>query len=902
MAIEYTQRWLKDANAKTSNVGWFKPKTYEVLKTQKDMTVDEPVLAEKVYIVMDSEVDINSTVEVDVRFFPKVTTQKDFTITISDEEICSFDVDTNTLKFKEKSGNVDIVVKMTEGDAEFTKSVFVNKPSTGTYVLDGNAIPQGFDAWAIFKLLPEDTTEVVEEVTSFNNPNMKIVDYGEVVGSLMLNSDYVGTYDFRVKTNKTSYKTQIHVLENMESLVETITFDELADTYDHNTLIPFYPKFTPDTATKKDLVVVVDDAKIATYNYATNSFLTGNTDGETKVTVTPRVGFEATKLIFDIVVSEDGIKPKPPIETIKIVGLPDTLDIGVEYPYTVEVTPDGAETKYNPTLTGGLVVINNRAVKGTANGQASLTVKSTANKDVTDTKNVTVVTKVERLVLGSYEKNIISDSVKHDLPITINPADASNKGLTYTGSGVIKVDANNKYYADAVGTGKVKVTAKDGSNVSVETATITVTAPLVKVTDIDITGIPATVTVGDNVPFTVDVTPTNASDKTYTLTGSTNITITGNTFKVNTAMANSYVTATANDGSGVKKTVTFTAIPLPIKVATIDITGVPESSNVGDTVPFTVVVKPDNANDKTYTMSGSANITITGNSFKVNSPLANSFVTATANDGSGVKKTVNFVAVAKVATINVTGIPSEVEIGKEGTFAVEVLPANATDKTYTVTSSANVTVTGNKFTSNANGDSSITVTANDGSGVKKVTNFTTVTKVSSIDVTGVPTEMVEGDVVNDIVVTVNPSTATNKTFTTSTSDEWNATVSADGKTITAVGFGTCEITYSANDGSGVKKTFSVSVINPPTPMPQSITVDGIPPTMEVGNTAEGYVSIFPLNAEQSWTCSSSNTDVLTAVKGETSVGITAVSAGTSVITVVADKDNSIKFETTVTVS
>ena len=821
MAIEYTQRWLKEANAKISNLGWFKPKTYEVLKTQKGLTIDEPVLAEMMFIVTPSnEVNTGDIVPIEVKFMPRVATETDYTITISDETLCTFNQENMTLEFKDKGGDVSIVVKATNGDAGGTKTITVNKPSTTCYVEQGNAIVKGIVKDLTFKLLPSDTTEAITNVEIFNNPEISI-EPAEVSDSFKFKSDKLGDYYAKVTTNKQTYKVAIHVIEDESLLVTSISLDGIKPAYKYNEEIYINPSFEPETATNTVLNVVVEDTEIASYNPATKILKTGVKDGKTSVTINTVVGGNV-KHDFEITVNEDGENPIPDITKIELRDVPETLEVNEKSQFSVYFEPVDANPESIILSTSNANISlefldDIHFVKGLKNGSSKVTAKSGT---ITDSKDVNVITKIDSLAFGTYNKNILSDSIKHDLPVNITPTTASNKTLEYTSTGVIKLDTSNKYYADAVGTGTVVVKSKDGSNKTITTETITVTAPIVKVSEIDIAGVPEVVNVGDTITFEVVVNPNNATDKTYTITNSNNISVNGNTFTANSASGNSSITATANDGSGVSKTITFNVVPLPVKVT----------------------------------------------------------------------------------TINVTGIPNEVEINKEGTFTIEVLPTDASDKTYTVTSSSNVTVTGNKFISNANGASSITVTANDGSGVKKVTNFTTVTKVTAINVTGVPSEITEGDVINDIVIEVLPADATDKTFTTSTSDEYNLTVSADGKTITGIGYGNGQITYTANDGSGVKRVVDIFVKNPPPPPPERFQIDGFKEEMTVNETNNVYVSLMPLSTEQVWSFVSSNPEVATVVKGEVTLDVTAIAVGTTTITLTADNDTSVKYEGTITVS
>lgn len=335
----------------------------------------------------------------------------------------------------------------------------------------------------------------------------------------------------------------------------------------------------------------------------------------------------------------------PDIESISLVGIPDVLEVGNTYPFTYEVSPPDADiTKVEISFTGtGISITNNTTINALSNGSATIKANDTSNTAIKATKDVEVITKVSSLEFGVYEKNILSDGSKHDLAITISPETASNKTLEITSTGVIKLDADKKYYADAVGTGKITAKTTDGTNITISTDTITVTAPVVKVSSIDITGIPSSVNTGEEIPFSVDVLPTNATDKTYTITNSANITVSDNKFIANNPLENSFITATSNDGSGTSKTINFTVINPIVLVNDFEITGLPTEVTVGTTVNDVLITAiPSNATDKTFTIRSSENIDILDNTSFRAVTTGQGTITVTANDTGKYEETFTF--------------------------------------------------------------------------------------------------------------------------------------------------------------------------------------------------------------------------------------------------------------------
>jgi uncharacterized protein YjdB len=150
-----------------------------------------------------------------------------------------------------------------------------------------------------------------------------------------------------------------------------------------------------------------------------------------------------------------------------------------------------------------------------------------------------------------------------------------------------------------------------------------------------------------------------------------------------------------------------------------------------------------------------------------------------------------------------------------------VLPEEATDKTVTwsVNDEAIATIDAEGLlTAKANGDVTVTATANDGSEVKGSLDITisgqttTDIKVTGITVTGQDgeTTITKGAGTLQMIATVIPEDATDPSVTWSVDNEAVATIDADGL-LTAVFNGNVTVTATANDGSGIKGELIVTV-------------------------------------------------------------------------------------------
>lgn len=244
-------------------------------------------------------------------------------------------------------------------------------------------------------------------------------------------------------------------------------------------------------------------------------------------------------------------------------------------------------------------------------------------------------------------------------------------------------------------------------------------------------------------------------------------------------------------------------------VAVTDITVSSDTTTVapGGTVHMTATVKPDNATNRDVKWSVSSNATIDESTGLVtaNSNAASGdtiTVTATAQDGSNVFGTGTLtVGDVKVTKINITS-GNSVTVNGQLVLTAEVEPSNASNKdiTWTSTDSDYVTVSGNIVTGKKEGTATITATAKDGSGVFASYKISVVpVAVESVSLNKSSTSIPAGSS-ETLIATVNPSTATDKTVTWTSSDVSVATVDSNGK-VTAIKEGTAKITATAGGKS-----------------------------------------------------------------------------------------------------
>ncbi|WP_270566051.1 Ig-like domain-containing protein [Clostridium beijerinckii] len=471
------------------------------------------------------------------------------------------------------------------------------------------------------------------------------------------------------------------------------------------------------------------------------------------------------------------------------------------------------------------------------------------------------------------------------LTATVAPNNATDKTVTWSSSdeSIATVDSNGLVTAKTDGAVVITAKTNDGSNIQ-NTYNVSISGQTdVKTTGITIDGTDTITTKSGTTQLTATVTPSNATDKTVTWSSSDNSIATVDSNGVVTAKADGTVDikATANDGSNISSTKTITVSgqtvvtpPTDVKVTGITIDGTDTITTKSGTTQLTVNVNPSNATDKTVTWSSSDNSIATVDSNGVVTAKTDGIVTikAKANDGSNVGNTYNVTITGQTViptnptTVNVTGvtIAGTNNINTKGgttQLTATVAPSNATDETVTWTSSDNsiATVDSNGLvTAKADGIVTIKAKANDGSNVENTYNVNvtgqtiaqTTVNVAGISITGGDTISSKGGTLA-LTVGVSPANATNKTVTWSSSDSTIATVDANGL-VTAKVNGSITITATANDGSGIKSTKTITIsgqttdttgntggTTPTDSVLNSVSISG---TEEVGHTLKSKIS------------------------------------------------------------
>lgn len=316
----------------------------------------------------------------------------------------------------------------------------------------------------------------------------------------------------------------------------------------------------------------------------------------------------------------------------------------------------------------------------------------------------------------------------------------------------------------------------------------------------------------------------------------------------NTYTVRAYYSKTRTYGKYNTKGVSVTLPKVKVKKLALNRTSV-SLTKKGQTYQLKATASPSNATTKSVTWKSSNTRVVTVNSAGRLTAVGNgsATITATAKDGSKkkvtCKVTVKIPTVVKVSRVSLN--KNDLALTSKGQsyqLSASVAPSNASNKSVKWTSGnpkvATVSSSG-KVTAVANGNTTITATAADGSGKKDICAVTvnipkpadptptptpSVVKVSSVSLNPSSLNLTKKGQTARLSATVSPSNATNKSINWSSSNSNVATVSNG--VVTAVGNGNATITATAADGSGKRTSCSVTVNIPTTPDTQTITLAG----------------------------------------------------------------------------
>ena len=343
---------------------------------------------------------------------------------------------------------------------------------------------------------------------------------------------------------------------------------------------------------------------------------------------------------------------------------------------------------------------------------------------------------------------------------------------------------------------------------------------LAKIDPIDITivtELPQKMQIGETIDLLWSIDPVNTTNQTVTPISSDTSVLDfiqndGNITVKAVGQGNATITLTVND-SNVSTTSESIFVEQP--VTNIVISGAPEKLIVGNTTKLNVMISPDNATTKTYTWYGNEFVSVSHDGTVTGISEGEAIIYAIADDGYGAKSnTVSFPVVLRPDAESVTlyiddnvvnGQTIFLTVNDSKSITYSVSPSESEQLvTFSVLSGNAVTVSpSGQVQAVRSGTATVLGTASTGTNVKATVSFNVEVPETGVSVATNRTVLYIGRSVGGTATctaTVQPSNATYKTVTWSSSNPNIASVESDTGLVTPVSPGEVQIIATTHNG------------------------------------------------------------------------------------------------------
>ncbi|MDB5102937.1 MAG: Ig domain protein group 2 domain protein [Fibrobacteres bacterium] len=575
-----------------------------------------------------------------------------------------------------------------------------------------------------------------------------------------------------------------------------------------------------------------------------------------------------------------------------------SLTIGQEMPPTVSWTPSNATNLTYSLISPDTNIVAIRGgtrISAKAVGSLKVTIKSGVDgpSGVFQVIVNASAVKLAGLIASNFTMNV-SDPARDPI-IAYQPSGATNKAVTLktSATSIISINAN-KITALAPGKAPLTVTSVENPNIAA-VCTVTVAALVRSVSAKDDTLRLGQADRAVSTLLTWD--PPNATDKSFALkSNDTNIVRpSGMTYKAVGGGKTTVIVRTL-DGSG--KSDTFNVwVKIPVTSISAKDLVMKTTDLLWGAWPL-MTISPANATEVNWYLiytypsavpapSGIVKIDA-GWQLSGMSP-GTAQITVISIDNQALRDTFTVTVTQPVTGITAGNLSMKVG-DPDNAGTVSVLPANATNKAYTLTSATPsvASIVANKVHAVSGGSAVITATSSDGG---KVAQFTVTVAIPVVSISVTDAAMRVGDADKDPAITWNPAGASNKGYTLSSSNTAALTIVAN--KLHAAAAGTSNVTVTTSDG-GKTAAFAVTV----TQGVNGITVADMTIKRPDGDR-DPVITWNPSNASnKGYTLTGGNAGVATVVGNK----IHPVSGGAATMTVTtADGGKAATFTVTVVV-
>ncbi len=583
---------------------------------------------------------------------------------------------------------------------------------------------------------------------------------------------------------------------------------------------------TPSNATNQNITWTSSDASVASVDQ--NGEVTALAEGTATIAaITEDGNFSAGS---DITVNDN---TNIPLNSIRVNPQSLTMTEGDITTLTLQFIPANA-TNQNVTWTTSdasiATVDQNGQVTAIAEGNVEIVATSEDGNKSTDSDIVVIAAPTGDIpVTGiTVSPTTATLNIGEVLGLTAQliPTNATNTNVTWSSAdnNIATVDQNGQVTAISQGVVIIRVLTEDGGFSSESTIEVIVQTTTIPLNSIRVTPQSATMDPGDVLNLNLQFIPANATNKNVTWTSSNTAVATVDGTGQVTAIApgNVEIVATSEDGNKTTDSDIVVVAPANIPLTGIQITPSSITIDEGDVTNLNVLFTPSNATNQNVSWSSSDDTvaTVDQNGLVTGIQEGNVTITATSEDGDHTSESaVEILAVITTIRLNSIKITPQTATLTEGDvldLAVQFIPANATNKNVTWTSSDTSVATvdqNGQVTTIAPGNVEIVATAEDGNRTSdsdiEVTASTQLIPLNSILVTPQSLSMTEGDVIG-LSLQFLPANATNKNVTWTSSDASIATVDQNGQ-VTAIQRGNVTIAVTSEEGGYVTDS-SITVL------------------------------------------------------------------------------------------
>ena len=734
------------------------------------------------------------------------------------------------------------------------------------------------------KITPDDATTPDLQWTT-NAPAIASVSQDGIVTALM-----IGEANITARTtdgSNLSVSCLVKVVPTLATGIEIVTDDET--TIKATETVELTAIVTPSNTTDKRVSWRSENPEVATVNES--GVVTGISVGEATITATNSAGQTAQIKITVI---------PTPVESIELNRYTAQLRVQDGFRLTATVRPTTATDKsiaWSSSSPEIVSVDNDGNILALQLGEAIITAMALDGSDVKAECRVTVtITATSGVSVTADGPTTLKAEQTVQLRAVVLPETTTDKSVRWQSDNpdVATVDRDGLVTAISVGTAIITVTNSGG-----QTASITITVIPTPVESIELNKSTLSMKATESFLLIATVGPETATDKSLTWSSDNEAVAKVNQNGEVSAIATgeAIITATANDGSGVNASCRVMVTSTEVTNITITANG-PTTLQASQNVQLTATIMPETATDKSVVWEASAPeiADVNENGLVTAYAVGESVITATSSSGLSAQITITVIA-TPVSSITLSRSSMTMRVGNERQLTATVLPETATDKSVTW-STANpdiATVDENGMVKAIlEGQTSITCTANDGSGVSASCIINVVdTDVETVTITAEGSTTLRVAQTVQLRATVEPATSTDQAIVWSSANPAVASVDQDGL-VTAVSEGNAVIT--ATTANGLTDQITITVIETQV---GSITLNEESIILLANETFTLIPDIRPTtasNKQLSW--ASGNNDVATVSQDGV---VTAVAVGETVVTATSTDGSGVTASCRVTV-